>query len=158
VKIACLAQLINVIAPIMTNAKGSLRQTIFYPYSFALQYARGNVLSLLVESPTYEVPELGHVPYLDAAGTINPQDGKVSVFVLNRDLNKARTIEINWQDKAPSQVLTSTTLTGSDVKAVNSFDAPKRVVPQGLDKPSTAGGRTKFEVPARSYSVIQWVG
>src|SRR6266498_3873766 len=59
VKVACLAQLINVIAPIMTNEKGSLRQTIFYPYSSALQFARGNVLNLLVDSPTYEVSEIG---------------------------------------------------------------------------------------------------
>ena len=158
VKIACLAQLINVIAPIMTNAKGSLRQTIFYPYSFALQYARGTVLNLLVDSPTYEASQMGQVPYVDAAGTLNSADGKVSLFILNRDLNKSHTVEINWQDKAPSQVLTSTTLTGSDLKAINSFDAPKRVVPQTADKPSTSGGRTKFEVPARSYTVIQWAG
>jgi alpha-L-arabinofuranosidase len=158
VKIACLAQLINVIAPIMTNAKGTLRQTIFYPYSFALQFARGNVLNLLVESPTYEVSQLGQVPFLDAAGTLNPEDGKVSLFILNRDLNKAHGIEVNWQERAPSQVLTSTTLTGSDLKAFNSFEASQRVIPQQLDKPSTAGGRTKFEVPARSYTVIQWAG
>ena len=158
VKIACLAQLINVIAPIMTNAKGTLRQTIFYPYSFALQFARGAVLNLLVESPTYEVPQLGQVPFLDAAGTLNPEDGKVSLFILNRDLNKAHAIEINWQERAPSQVLTSTTLTGSDLKAFNSFEASQRVIPQKFDKPSTAGGHTKFEVPARSYTVIQWAG
>jgi alpha-L-arabinofuranosidase len=158
VKIACLAQLINVIAPIMTNAKGTLRQTIFYPYSFALQFARGNVLNLLVESPTYEVSQLGQVPFLDAAGTLNPEDGKVSLFILNRDLNKAHGIEVNWQERAPSQVLTSTTLTGSDLKAFNSFEASQRVIPQQFDKPSTAGGRTKFEVPARSYTVIQWAG
>lgn len=158
VKVACLAQLINVIAPIMTNPKGSLRQTIFYPYGFALQFARGTVLNLLVESPTYDVSQMGQVPYLDAAGTLNPEDGKVSVFILNRDLNKARAVEINWQDKAPSQVLSSTTLTGGDLKAFNSFDAPQRVMPQGVDKPSTASGRTKFEVPARSYTVIEWAG
>ena len=158
VKIACLAQLINVIAPITTNAKGSLRQTIFYPYSFALQYARGTVLNLLVDSPTYEASQMGQVPYVDAAGTLNSADGKVSLFILNRDLNKAHTVEINWQDKAPSQVLNSISLTGSDLKAINSFDAPKRVVPQTADKPSTSGGRTKFEVPARSYTVIQWAG
>src|SRR5437588_3549859 len=158
VKIACLAQLINVIAPIMTNPKGTLRQTIFYPYSFALQSARGNVLNLLVESPTYEVAQMGEIPFVDAAATLNPQDGKVAIFILNRDLNKAHVVEINWQGKAPSQVLNSTTLTGSDLKAFNSFDAPKRVVPQAVDKPSTAGGGTKLEVPARSYTVIQWAG
>jgi len=156
VKIACLAQLINVIAPLMTNAKGTLRQTIFYPYSFALQFARGTVLNLLVESPTYEVAQMGQVPFLDAAGTLNPEDGKVSLFILNRDLNKAHAIEINWQDRAPSQVVSATTLTGSDLKAFNSFEASQRVIPQKLEKPSVAGGRTKFEVPAKSYSVIQW--
>jgi alpha-N-arabinofuranosidase len=156
VKLACLAQLINVIAPIMTNANGLLRQTIYYPYSWVLQFARGSVLNLLVESPTYEVKEMGQVPYLDVAGTIDLENGKVSVFVLNRDLSKAHTVELNWQDKAPARALSSLVLTGDDLKASNTFDAPQRVVPRALDKPSTAGGRTKFEVPARSYSVIQW--
>ncbi len=87
-----------------------------------------------------------------------PQNGEVSGFILNRDLNNARTVQINWQDKAPSQIQTSTTLTGTDLKAFNSFDVPKDVTPQALDKPSTAGGRTKFEVPARSYTVIQCAG
>jgi alpha-N-arabinofuranosidase len=156
IKIACLAQLVNVIAPLMTNAKGVLRQTIFYPYSWALQYAHGSVLNMVVESPTYDVSELGKVPYLDVVGTLNSEDGKVSLFILNRDLTKAHTIEVNWQDKAPGKVLNSTILTGSDLKAFNSFDTPQRVAPQAFDKPSTAGGRTKFEVPARSYTVIQW--
>ncbi len=156
VKLACLAQLINVIAPLMTNANGLLRQTIYYPYSWALQFARGWVLNLLVESPTYEVKGMGQVPYLDAAGTVDPESGKISVFVLNRDLAKAHTVELNWQDKAPARVLSSFLLTGDDLKAANTFEAPQRVVPRALDKPSTAGGRTKFEVPPRSYSLLQW--
>ncbi len=156
VKIACLAQLINVIAPIMTNAEGILRQTIYYPYSWALQYARGRVLNLMVESPTYDVPEIEQVPYLDIAGTIDPGDGKRTLFVLNRDLSKSRAIEINWEDKTPGKVITALVLTGSDLKAVNSFDAPQRVVPQALDKPVGSSSSTRFEVPARSYAVIQW--
>ena len=158
VKVACLAQLVNVIAPLMTNANGTLRQTIFYPYSFALQYARGSVLNLLVESPTYEVSGLGQVPYIDAAGTLNSQDGKSALFILNSDLNKGRTVEITWQGKGPGTVLSSTTVTGDDLKAVNTFDAPKRVIPQSVDKPVTTRDSTKFEVPARSYTVIQWTG
>ena len=58
VKLACLAQLVNVIAPIMTDANGLFQQTIYYPYSWALQFARGAVLDLLVESSTYEVSGL----------------------------------------------------------------------------------------------------
>ena len=156
VKLACLAQLINVIAPITTNANGLFLHTIYYPYSWALQFARGSVLSVLVESPTYEVSGMGQVPYLDVAGTMDPGTGKVSVFVLNRDLSKAHTVELHWQDKAPARVLSSSLLTGDDLKASNSFEAPQRVVPRSLDKPSIAGGRSSFEVPARSYSVIQW--
>jgi alpha-L-arabinofuranosidase len=158
VKLACLAQLINVIAPIMTNPNGTLRQTIFYPYSWALQFARGSVLNLLVDSPGYEVSGMGQVPYLDVAGTIDPESRKVSLFVLNRDLSKAHAVEINWQDQAPARALSSVLLTGDDLKAFNSFDAPQRVLPQTLDKPSITGGRAKFEVPARSYAVIQWGG
>jgi alpha-N-arabinofuranosidase len=156
VKLACLAQLINVIAPIMTSPNGLFRQTIYYPYSWALQFARGSVLNLLVESPGYEVAGMGQVPYLDVAGTISAEDGKVSLFVLNRDLSKAHAIEVNWQDKAPARTLSSVLLTGDDLKAFNSFDAPQKVAPRTLDKPSIAGGRAKFEVPARSYAVIQW--
>jgi alpha-L-arabinofuranosidase len=156
VKVACLAQLINVIAPIMTNGNGLLRQTIYYPYNWALQYARGSVLNLFVESPTYEVARMGQVPYVDVAGTLDPQDGKVGIFVLNRDLSKPHVVEINWQDKAPGQVLVSNVLTGTDLKAFNSFDSPQHVAPQAFGKPSTTSGRTKFEVPARSYTVVQW--
>ncbi len=156
VKIACLAQLINVIAPIMTNATGLFRQTIYYPYSWALQFARGSVLNLLVQSPTYEVLHMDPVPYLDAAGTLNPEIGQTSLFILNRDLSKAREIEIVWEDNPGTRVLASWVLTGNDLKAVNSFEAPQNVQPKPFDKPATRGGRTKFEVPPRSYTLLQW--
>ena len=156
VKIACLAQLVNVIAPIMTNENGLFRQTIYYPYSWGLQFARGRVLSVLVESPTYDIADADAVPYIDAVATMNPDDGKTSLFLLNRDLSKAREIELVWEDKSPTAVVASQTLTGNDLKAVNGFDAPRRVQPQAFDKPSTANGRTRFEVPARSYTLIQW--
>jgi len=156
VKIACLAQLVNVIAPIVTSANGLLKQSIYYPYSWALHLASGSVLNLLVESPTYEVAGMGQVPYLDVVATANPESGKTSLFILNRDLSKARAVEINWQNGDPGKVLMSTTITGGDLKAFNTFESPQRVVPQAFEKPATAGGRTKFDVPARSYTAIQW--
>ncbi|MGB2676851.1 MAG: alpha-N-arabinofuranosidase [Candidatus Acidiferrum sp.] len=157
VRVGCLAQLVNVIAPIMTNANGFYRQTIYYPYNWALQYARGAVLDVLVEpGPSYEVPGYGQVPYLDVAGTINPDDGTLSLFVLNRDLSKSHQLELNWEAKAGSRLLTSYVLTGSDLKAVNGFDAPQRVAPQAAEKPLTSGSVTKIELPPRSYSVYQW--
>jgi alpha-L-arabinofuranosidase len=156
VKLACLAQLVNVIAPIMTNANGLFRQTIYYPYSWGLQMARGNVLNLLLESPTYEVTGIGTVPYLDVVGTFSKENGNVTLFILNRDLANAHEVDLVWEDAAPARVLRASTLTGSDLKAFNSFDAPKKVTEAEFPKPVSSGGRTKFEVPARSYTVLQW--
>jgi alpha-N-arabinofuranosidase len=156
VKLACLAQLVNVIAPITTNKDGLFRHTIYYPYAWALQYARGSALSVLVESPTYDVQGLDQVPYLDVAGAVDRESGKVALFVLNRDLAKPHPVEITWEDKSPSSVASSWVITGDDLKASNGFENPKRVAPQAFAKPSTSGSRTTFEVPARSYTVIQW--
>lgn len=155
IKIACLAQLVNVIAPIMTNQNGMFLQTIFYPYDWALQYANGNVLQVLVEAPTYEVPRMDPVPYIDAAAT-RDQNGQTSLFILNRDTTKARSIEVVWEDTPPTKVVNSLVLTGNDLKAENSFEAPQKVKPQAFDKPAGGKDRATFEVPPRSYTFVQW--
>jgi alpha-N-arabinofuranosidase len=166
VRIACLAQLVNVIAPIVTNADGLLRQSIYYPYAWALQYARGYVLDLLAESAAYEVASMGRslrrqapgvdkVPYLDVAGTFDPGSDSFALFFLNRDLAKARDLEIAWHENLPTRVLVSETLTGNNLKAFNTFQEPRRVAPRPLEPPK-AGARTMVQVPPKSYSVIQW--
>jgi len=156
VKIACLAQLINVIAPIMTDANGVLQQTIYYPYSWALQFARGTVLDLLVQSSTYEVSGLDPVAHVDVSGSLDRSEGKLTLFILNRDLSKSHDVEVVWEDAAPVRVITSSVLTGDDLKASNTFAAPTRVVPQSFSAPALTGATTKFEVPARSYTFIQF--
>jgi alpha-L-arabinofuranosidase len=159
VKIACLAQLVNVIAPIMTNANGLLQQTIYYPYSWGLQFGRGAALDLLVESSTYEVSGMGEVAHLDVAGSLDRRAGKISLFILNRDLSNSRNVEIAWEDSAPGRMASAYVLTGNDLKAVNTFSEPKRVVPQPFTSAklnSDKSGKTTCEVPARSYTVVQW--
>ena len=156
VKLGCLAQLVNVIAPIMTNGSGLFRQTIYYPYSWALRMAWGDALNVLAEAPEYEVSGMGRVPYLDVVATFSKEKGNASVFILNRDLERAHQVDLVWEDTAPTRVISASVLTGSDLKAVNSFASPKTVVPTEFSKPSTSGGHTKFEVPARSYTVLQW--
>ena len=156
VKLACLAQLVNVIAPIMTDANGLFQQTIYYPYSWALQFAKGAVLNLLVESSTYEVSGLDQVPHVDVAGSLDGNDGKLSLFILNRDLSKAHDVEVVWEDAAPARAISASLLTGDDLKASNSFAAPRRVAPRSFQTPTVSGGKSNFEVPARSYTVLQW--
>jgi alpha-N-arabinofuranosidase len=154
VHVACLAQLVNVIAPITTNPDGFFLQTIYYPYYWALQCGRGDVLDLAIESEGYSVRGRNGVPYIDAAGTIDKDSGTVSLFILNRDLNSDREIEVVWREAPPQRVLFSQVLTGPDLKAYNSFEDPKKVAPETFDAPKIAT-RTTFKVPARSYTVLQ---
>jgi alpha-L-arabinofuranosidase len=161
VRIACLAQILNVIAPLMTNKTSVLRQTIYYPYAWALQYARGRVLDLVVESETYPILAKGlradfarddQVPFVDVVATIDPQNGQACVLMLNRDLESEREVVLEWRDPTPTRVLACQTLTGPDLKASNTFEQPKQVVPRPLEPPQ-AGPRMTFKLPARSYSV-----
>jgi alpha-L-arabinofuranosidase len=154
VRVACLAQLVNVIAPITTNPDGLFLHTIYYPYAWALQCARGDVLDLAVESPTYSVRGIAPVPYIDASATID-NEGVVSLFILNRDLEKARDVEVVWREGMQQKVRFSQVLTGTDLKASNSFENPKKVGPQPFEAPKS-GAKTLLQVPARSYTVIQW--
>jgi len=154
VRVACLAQLVNVIAPITTNPDGLFLHTIYYPYSWALQCARGDVLDLAVESATYNVRGRGPVPYVDASATME-KNGVVSLFLLNRDLQNSRDVELVWRDALPKRVQFSQVLTGADLKAFNSFETPKKIVPQAFEAPKL-GSRTIFQLPARSYTVLQF--
>jgi alpha-N-arabinofuranosidase len=162
VRVGCLAQIVNVIAPLMTNDERVLRQTIWYPYAWALQHARGRVLDLLVESETYPIRAEGLradfarddlVPYLDVAVTLDEAAGRAAVFVLNRDLAQERELILDWLDPEPKRVLSCETLTGPDLKAANTFEQPERVVPRALDAPR-AGRRMSLKLPAASYTVL----
>jgi alpha-N-arabinofuranosidase len=163
VRVACLAQIINVIAPLMTNETSVLRQTIYYPYLWALKYARGKVLDLLVESETYPIKAEGlradfarndQVPFLDVVATFNPPDGQICLLMLNRDLESERELVVEFRDPAPKRVVFCETLTGMDLNAANVFAQPKLVVPRTLDAPPV-GSKMTFKLPARSYSIAQ---
>jgi alpha-L-arabinofuranosidase len=163
VRVGCIAQLVNVIAPLVTNDTGLLRQSTYYPYAWALRYARGRVLDLRVESDTYPIRAAGlqadfarndQVPFVDVVATLDAQNGQACVLMLNRDLEGEREIALEWRDATPTRVLACETLTGTDLKAFNTFEQPRRVAPQRLDAP-TAGARMTFKLPPRSYTVAQ---
>jgi alpha-L-arabinofuranosidase len=161
VRVGCLAQIVNVIAPLVTSETALLRQSIYYPYAWALKYAHGRVLDLLVESETYPIKagslradfaRNDAVPYLDVAATFNPKSGQAAVFMLNRDLQSERELVLDWRDPTPTRVLACETLTGTDLKAANTFEKPTLVSPRALDAPGP-GPRMTFKLPPRSYSV-----
>jgi len=167
VKIGCLAQIINVIAALVTNKESVLRQTIYYPYAWGIKYAKGTVLDLVVESETYPIsrkyeasysggnrPRQEQTPYLDVSATHDPANGNCSILILNRDLDKDREVEIEFRDMTPTKVLAAKTLTGKNLQAANTFAKPANIVGQDFDAPSAASKMT-VKLPARSYSVLQ---
>jgi alpha-L-arabinofuranosidase len=162
VRVACLAQIVNVIAPLVTNEKGILRQSIFHPYQMVLKYAHGRMLDIQVESETYPIRAAGlradfarneNVPFIDAVATYDAKEKRVSVFVLNRDLSNERELALRFEDIVPGKVLAAETVTGTDLKAFNTFDAPDRVTMTSLDA-AKAGAKMTLRLPARSYSVF----
>ena len=162
VRVACLAQLVNVIAPLVTNATGVLRQSTWYPYSWALKYARGRVLDLRIESDSYPIRAAGlqadfarnaDVPFVDIVATLNPENGEACLLMLNRDSDAEREVVVDWRETTPTRVLVCETLTGNDLKAFNTFEQPQRVVPRALDAPKP-GNRMTFKLPSRSYTVL----
>ncbi len=162
VRVGCLAQIVNVIAPLVTSETSVLRQSIYYPYAWALRYARGRVLDLRVESETYPIRAAGlrpdfarddQVPFVDLAATLDPANGELCLLVLNRDLGAERELVLECRDFSPTRVLASETLTGTDLKAANTFEQPTLVAPRPLEAPRP-GSRMTFKLPARSYSVV----
>lgn len=162
VRIGCLAQIVNVIAPLVSNDEGILRQSIYYPYAWALKYARGQVLDLTVDSDTYPIKGTGlrpdfarddHIPYIDVTMTMDEQEGEAYVFALNRDLHNERELVLEWQDPVPMRVLTCETITGSDLKAANTFEQPEQVIPQALDAPIPESTMT-LVLPPASYTLL----
>jgi len=163
VHVACLAQLVNVIAPIVTSDTGLLRQTIFYPYAWALRYARGRVLDVRVESEMYPITGAGlqadfarndNVPFVDVVATHDAGAGTAALLMLNRDVDGEREVAVEWDTMRPARVLACETLTGGDLNAFNTFAQPRRVAPQALDAPKSET-RMTFKLPPRSYSVAQ---
>jgi alpha-N-arabinofuranosidase len=92
------------------------------------------------------------VPFVDVVATLDAQNGQACVLMLNRDLEFERELVLAWSDMTPTRVLACETLTGADLKAVNTFEQPRRVVPQRIDAPSPAA-RMAFKLPPRSYTV-----
>ncbi len=158
VKIACLAQLVNVIAPIMTSDTGAWRQTIFFPYMHASVYGRGTVLNTLVKSSVYE-SAFGDTPYLDAVVLHDEENGYLTIFAVNKSLDEDMEICCDLRQFVDAAVNTPaamhTVLTHSDLKAVNTEGNPNNVVPSENGDASTQDGRLSACLKARSWNVIR---
>ena len=156
VKLACMAQLINTIAPIMTETGGpAWRQTIFYPYLHASVFGRGCVLNAIVKSPVYDSKDFCDVPYLDATVVFNEEKEELTFFAVNRDMEEVLLMEADMRDFDGYQLIEHLVLEHEDMKAANTREKPFDVVPHNRGKTTIEDGKAKAVLSKLSWNVIR---
>lgn len=165
VKIACLAQSVNVIAPIMTEKDGGAwRQTIFHPFALASKYGRGIALQSVVEGPCYDAefrtdadaPPVLHrgIPYLHASFVHNTERSEVVIFAANRNLAEPMELEVRLGDFDAVSVIEQQTLHHSDLKAVNSAER-EEVAPVAQQGAALENGTLKAVLLPASWNMLR---
>ena len=168
VKVACLAQLVNVIAPIMTETGGpAWRQTIFHPFAQMSRFGRGRVLRAEVDSPTYAASyfdprgatdlhfPMPAVPYLKLAAVQDPASGAITLFALNRHLTEAMPLDVALKGYGTPHLLEALALCHADLQATNTREQPDRVSPQPLHGVSVGADRLQATLAPASWNMIR---
>ena len=164
VKMANLAQMVNVIAPIMTNDQGLYLQTTYFPL---VEYGkqRGNVaIDPFVSAPTYRLAAQGgrggpagpEIPYLDVSASYNPKTRQVFLNVLNRSKDKAIETTIQNQEGTLAGEMAVWEMNHPDLKATHTFGDDQKVRPVRRTAAVTPqpGGFT-YTFPAHSLTILQ---
>jgi alpha-N-arabinofuranosidase len=129
VRLACIAQLVNVIAPIMTEDGGrAWRQTTYWPFLYASRHGRGTTMKVQLEVPSYERTDLGQVPYLDTSAVLSEDGGTLSLFCVNR-ASEAMELELQPLGLENARLVEHVELRHAELKATNTSAAPDRVAP-----------------------------
>ena len=163
VKMANMAQLVNVIAPIFAEEKGMFRQTIYFPLELFAKNMHGKSLDILVDCPTYDTEDFfigpgevmtkqTDVPYLDVSAVY--ENGEVVFSVVNRHLDKPITTDIICQSGVFDGTLEVFEVNGKDIKTVNDFDAENV---KTVSKPAlkAKGNTATYSFPAHSLTMIK---
>jgi len=156
---ASLAQLVNVIAPIMTEPGGRVwKQTTFHPFSLTARHARGEVLQVALDSPTHVTEKFGEVTSLDAVATRDPETGEVSVFAVNRGTDGPLELTVSLSALGDLGLLEALTYTSDDHTWAATADDDSSVLPVANETAALADGVVTMTLPPVSWSVIRLGG
>ncbi|MDQ3480948.1 MAG: alpha-L-arabinofuranosidase, partial [Actinomycetota bacterium] len=157
VGIACQAQLVNVIAPILTKAGGpAWRQTIFHPFAQAAHLARGEVLRVEPRVATYDSVRYGDVPLIDVTATHNRDSGDLTIFAVNRSTSDAVLLDADVRAFQAHRVV-ATTLSGTSFDRTNTATQPEAVTTRPLAIEDMSDGRLQVSLPPVSWNVIRLI-
>lgn len=158
VKVACLAQLINVIAPIMTdpNGGGSWKQTIFYPFMHASKYGRGVALQPVISSTEHETSGHGSITDVEAVAVYNEEKEEVTIFAVNRNLKEDIVLNTDVRSFEGYRVAEHIVLESDDLKVVNAF-GQENVKPKTTQQTTMDNGELTSMLHKASWNVIRLV-
>jgi alpha-N-arabinofuranosidase len=150
------AQLVNVIAPIMTEPGGrSWKQTIFHPFALTSRHAAGKVLRLAVDSPVMETARFGEVDVLDAVATHDDETGEVVVLATNRSVTDDVALDVDLRGFPDLQVVEALTLSNPDHTWAATADDDTSVVPRPNGTAQITDGRLGAALPPVSWSIVR---
>lgn len=151
VKIANMAQLVNVIAPIFTNKDGLFLQTIYYPLQLFATHSYGQALELFVDGPTYDSKRSSTTPYLDVSAAL--QNNTLVLNVVNRHQTDALPVTFELEDKQYGGTFQVSEVSGPDIKAQNTFGTTLvKATGKSVD---AKGTRLRYEFPPHSYTMLK---
>ncbi len=155
VKIACLAQLVNTIAPIMTEPEGrAWVQTIYYPFLYTSRYGRGTALKVTLDSPTYDCAARKNVPFIDCAAVLNDEENTLTLFLVNKSEMEDISFELALTDMKLGSVSLAETLSGFSLSEANTA-SHSAVKPMALNNVVIVNGQLVTTLPAASWNVIR---
>lgn len=152
VKIANLAQVVNVIAPILTRGDDMLIQSIFYPFEMFSRRRDGISLLPDVQGPAYTGRTNGTVTFIDTSAILNGEF--LQVFVVNRSLTEIAPVEIRLADRWIQSLVSGELLTGPDAKSANSFEQPDLVASSPWNNVEVSNGQACLELPPLSVAAF----
>jgi len=156
VKVACLAQLVNVIAPISTEQGGpAWRQTIYYPLLHASTFGRGVALRPVVRSDTYDTEGREQVPYLSCACVTDPESGALTLFAVNRSTDEPLALSADLRAFGRLEAREWTVVRHDDLDAINTAATPDAVAPTSAEGASVADGTLEALLEPTSWNVIR---
>jgi alpha-N-arabinofuranosidase len=149
VKIANLAQIVNVIAPLRTRGDELLFQTIFYPLEMINRRGRGTSLRVHTTGPTVTSKQHGPVPVIDSSAVLN--GNKLTVFLVNRSTTTTSELEVQLAGHQELCLLEAEIVTGKDANAVNQFGAPPAVQSRNFADGVCVNGKSVVCLPPLSF-------
>jgi alpha-N-arabinofuranosidase len=150
------AQLVNALAPIMTEPGGrAWRQTTFHPFALTAAHAKGEVLRVSIDAPSYENKRFGSSSLVDAVATHYAETGEVAVFAVNRSVDAPTELRVDLRGVGAVELVEALTYANDDVHWRATKEDATSVLPTANASARVEDGVLVVELPAVSWSVLR---